>query len=49
MTETQQIIRYWLEKASQDIASAHDDFAGKRFQNAVKEGHFRGRPLRNLS
>ena len=35
MTDTQQVIRYWIEKAYQDIASAHDNLSGKRFQNAV--------------
>ena len=40
MSNTQQIIEYWLEKAHQDIASASDDLSGKRFQNAVSDAYF---------
>ncbi len=40
MTETQQIVGYWLEKAFEDIASARDDFAGNRFPNAVSGAYF---------
>jgi len=35
MTDTQQVIKYRIEKAYQDIASARDNLSGKRFQNAA--------------
>ncbi len=40
MTDAQQVITYWIEKAYQDLASARDNFAGKRFQNAVSDAYF---------
>ncbi len=40
MTDAQQVITYWIEKAYQDLASARDNFTGKRFQNAVSDAYF---------
>mgnify|MGYP000169367018 CR=1 FL=1 len=40
MNNKQQIIEYWIEKAYQDIASARDNFSGKRYQNAVSDAYF---------
>jgi uncharacterized protein (UPF0332 family) len=40
MTEIQQVITYWLEKAEQDLASARDDLAGERYQNAGSASYF---------
>ncbi len=36
----QEIINYWLEKAEQDLASAHDNHAADRLQNAVRDAYF---------
>jgi uncharacterized protein (UPF0332 family) len=40
MKNQQLIIEYWIEKAHQDLASARDDFSGKRLQNAVSAVYF---------
>jgi len=34
------VIRYWLEKAHEDLASARDNFSGNRLQNTVREAYF---------
>jgi uncharacterized protein (UPF0332 family) len=39
MTELE-IIGYWIEKAEQDLASAHDNHTAGRFQNAVRDAYF---------
>ena len=36
----QAIIDYWIEKAEEDLASARDNFAAGRFQNAVRDAYF---------
>ena len=36
----QNIIDYWVEKASDDIASARDNLAAARFPNAVRDAYF---------
>lgn len=40
MSHKQDIIDYWIEKAYQDLASARDNLAGKRFQNAISDEYF---------
>ncbi len=40
MNNKAHIIAYWIEKAYQDIASTHDNFSGKRYQNAVNDAYF---------
>jgi uncharacterized protein (UPF0332 family) len=34
------IIRYWLEKARDDLASAKTNSQEERFQNAVRDAYF---------
>jgi uncharacterized protein (UPF0332 family) len=34
------IIRYWIEKARDDIGSARDNFSAGRLQNAVRDSYF---------
>ena len=34
------IIRYWIEKAHEDIGSALDNFSAGRLQNAVRDAYF---------
>ena len=36
----QVIIDYWIEKAEEDLASARDNSAAGRFQNAVRDAYF---------
>jgi len=36
----QEIIGYWIEKAEQDLASAHDNHAAGRNLNAVRDAYF---------
>ena len=36
----QEIIDFWIEKAEQDLASARDNFAASRLQNAVRDAYF---------
>jgi len=36
----QVIIKYWIEKAYQDIQSAQDDLVNNRLQNAVSSGYY---------
>ena len=36
----QEIIDYWMEKAEQDLASAHDNHAAGRLLNAVRDAYF---------
>ncbi len=40
MSHAREITEYWIEKAHQDIASARDNLAGQRFQNAVRDAYF---------
>ena len=35
-----EIIGYWIEKAEQDLASAQDNHAAGRLQNAVRDAYF---------
>lgn len=34
------IVNYWVEKAEQDLASAHDNHSGGRLHNAVRDAYF---------
>jgi uncharacterized protein (UPF0332 family) len=34
------IIKYWIEKANEDIGSALDNFSAGRLQNAVRDAYF---------
>jgi uncharacterized protein (UPF0332 family) len=34
------IIKYWIEKAREDIGSALDNFTAGRLQNAVRDAYF---------
>lgn len=34
------IIDYWLKKAYEDLASAHDNFSSGRLTNAVRDAYF---------
>ena len=34
------IIDYWIEKASEDLASARDNLKSSRYQNAVRDTYF---------
>jgi len=34
------IIKYWIEKAHEDIGSAFDNFSAGRLQNAVRDAYF---------
>ena len=34
------IIKYWIEKAHEDIGSAFDNFSAGRLQNAVRDSYF---------
>lgn len=34
------MIRYWLEKAHEDIASARSNFSADRLQNTVRDAYF---------
>ena len=34
------IIKYWIEKAHEDIGSALDNFSAGRLQNAVRDAYF---------
>ena len=34
------IIKYWIEKAHEDIGSALDNFSAGRLQNAIRDAYF---------
>lgn len=36
----QEIIEFWIEKAKQDLASASDNYAAGRLQNAIRDAYF---------
>ncbi len=36
----QAIIAYWLEKATEDFASAKENFLARRFPNAIRDAYF---------
>ena len=36
----QEIIEFWIEKAKQDLASARDNYAAGRLQNAIRDAYF---------
>lgn len=34
------IIKYWIEKSHDDLASAEDNYSSGRYQNAVRDAYF---------